>query len=102
MIEDVSFRSHAWITRFDNQLKARRDRLSRVLALMPATKAQEARRQAWVQAARNSVEDRHQWAGAYKEHLGALEHILKRTEEMKAVSGSTAGSPGIRGNMGDF
>jgi hypothetical protein len=73
--------AEAEMTWIESRLKARRDALSRYMALKPATKGQELWRQAFVQRALTSIEARHQRVGAYNHHLAALQHILTGAAE---------------------
>ena len=90
------------ITWLETKLKARREALSRILAIKPVTKAQEFRRQAFVQRALTAVESHSQRVGSYKTHLGELEQILTGAGEPTPVHETTQEEAQTAKNLGDL
>jgi hypothetical protein len=92
------------MTWFEARLKARRDSLSRLLAVKPATKAQERLRDALVQRGLTSVGTRSHRASVLHDHLDAVENMLKVAagESTGLESADAEVVSGDKGAMGDL
>jgi hypothetical protein len=100
---DMWFSSEALLARFEAQLQARRELVSRLLARKPVTHIQERHREALIKRALSSVETRSRFANAYTAHLEALQQELaKEASDSPSISGTTGSSTTTKGDLGDY